>query len=276
MTGKNDHTPDHPPAPTSPPPGFVSDYLVERLAAGDLSPGRAAYVRERLAADPAGAARLARLAASDRDTLAAHPPAVAAAEIHRRLARPSAPVRGAARTRPGWWLAAPTALVVAASLVLVLRPGHPTGGGIAAGTGPARPVDDGDALKGLKPRLGVFRKGAAGIERLRDGAATRAGDELQIVYVAAGHKFGAVVSVDGGGHVTFHLPTAAGPAARLRTDGEIALPASYELDAAPGFERFVFVVGDEPFDASSVGDVARGVTAPPAGKLAVSFTVRKP
>ncbi|HEY4187094.1 MAG TPA: hypothetical protein VGP07_18605 [Polyangia bacterium] len=267
MTVKKDSTP----ATTASSSGPVSDYLVERLAVGDLPAARAAAVRDRLAGEAQGASRLAQVAASNHEILAAHPPAVAAEEIRRRLARPARTAR-----RRGWLsVLAPSAVLAATGLILVIRAGHQTNGAPAMG-GTARATDDGDTLKGLKPTLGLFRKQAGGVERLRDGAVTRAGDELQVVYVAAGHKFGAVVSVDGGGHVTFHLPNAAGPAARLRTDGEVALPAAYELDAAPGFERFLFVVGDEPFDASSLGDVARGVTAPPAGKVTASFTVRKP
>jgi hypothetical protein len=166
-------------------------------------------------------------------------------------------------------------LAAAFALVLVVR--GTTGPG-KAGSGGERLVDDsGDAIKGLNPKLRVYRKAAAGrVELLKDGAPTRAGDELQLAYVAAGHKFGAVLSVDGADRVTFHLPAVAGPAVRLRTDGEIALTSAYELDAAPGFERFVFVTGDEAFDASALVDVVRGRTPPPTGKGAVFFTVRKP
>jgi hypothetical protein len=62
----------------------------------------------------------------------------------------------------------------------------------------------------------------------------------------------------------------------LRADGETALASAYELDAAPGFERFLFVASDEAFDASALVDVAQGRTPPPAGKFTVFFTVRKP
>lgn len=59
------------------------------------------------------------------------------------------------------------------------------------------------------------------------------------------------------------------------TEGEVALPEAYELDAAPGFERFVLVVGDAPFDAAAMTEVIRGAGRPPAGTVAISFTVRK-
>ena len=65
----------------------VPDWLLERLARGELSPERAAEVRRRLEAEgDAGMARLAALEQSDQDILAEHPPAVVAAEIRRRAA----------------------------------------------------------------------------------------------------------------------------------------------------------------------------------------------
>ena len=63
------------------------------------------------------------------------------------------------------------------------------------------------------------------------------------------------------------------------------LPQSYELDEAPGFERFVFVTATAPIDASLAVAAARAVaagpdaaTAPlalPAGWAQRSFLVKK-
>ena len=65
----------------------VPDWLLERLARGELSPERAAEVRRRLEAEgEAGVERLAALERSDQEILAAHPPAVVAVEIRRRAA----------------------------------------------------------------------------------------------------------------------------------------------------------------------------------------------
>lgn len=266
-------------------PEDVSEYQLERLAAGDLTPARAASLRARLAADAEGRARLERLMASNDDILRAHPPEQMAVEIRRRLAHAAAtsPSEGV-RARSWSWSRLSVSfglpVLAAAAVVLVVARGGRLPWGAAAGHGKASAEtgadDSGDTLKGLEPSLRVYRKMAGRVERLQDGASTRAGDELQVAYVAAGHRYGAVVSADGAGHVTYHLPVAAGPAVRLRTDGETVLPSSYELDGAPGFERFVFVVGDEPFDASMLADIASGRASAPAGKVAVIFTVRKP
>lgn len=61
-----------------------------------------------------------------------------------------------------------------------------------------------------------------------------------------------VASCDAPGAVTWHLPEAPGWAAALVKDGERALAHAYELDASPGFERFVFVTADVPFDGDVV------------------------
>jgi anti-sigma factor RsiW len=241
----------------------VSDYLIERLVAGDLSAERAAEVQARLAAEPDGQARIAQLRASNEEILRAHPPAEVAEQIRRRAARPAA-VRA-----PRWLsLGVPMTLAAAFALVLVVRG--------TTGPGHAGADDVYERIKGA-PSLRVYRKAAAGrVERLQDGATTRSGDQLQLSYLASGRRFGAVLSVDGAGQVTFHLPAVAGPAVQLNSHGETALASSYELDAAPGFERFLFVTSDEPFDAAALADVARGHTPPPAGKYTVFFTVRKP
>ena len=248
----------------------VPEWLVERLAAGELPPARADEVRRRLAGEPDGAARLARIAASNDELLSAHPPAMVAAEVRRRL--DAAPKRARTRRQWGFVFGAPTLALAALGLALWMRP---TGQTKVDGKSGADTSDEGERIKGLRPSLRAYRQVGDKVERLRDGSLTHAGERLQLAYVAAGHRFGAVLSVDGTGQVTFHLP-AGGPAVEhLRPDGEVALPEAFELDAAPGFERFLLIVGDAPFDATTLADVARGVVAPPLGTVTTSFTVRK-
>lgn len=257
--------------------GPVPEWLVERLAAGELSPARADEIRRRLAAEPGGLDRLKRLADSNEEILAAHPPAAMAAEILRRVGRePVAANQRQVTPRPrrSWTLTLGTPAVAMAALLLAVwswpRPGAAPKQGGQLG------YDDGDRLKGdREPALRVYRKVGDKAERLSPGATTHAHDQLQLAYSAGGRTFGAVLSIDGAGHVTFHLPDAPGKAARLRAGGEVALTDAYELDAAPGFERFLFISGDAPFDTAVLADVVRGAAAPPVGTVSVSFTVRK-
>lgn len=66
---------------------------------------------------------------------------------------------------------------------------------------------------------------------------------MQVSYVAAGNRFGVVVSVDGRGGVTLHHPASPRDVPRVKARGETPLPYAFELDDAPGFERFFFVTG---------------------------------
>ena len=266
--------------------GRVPEYLVERLAAGDLPPARADEVRRRLALEPDGAARIEGIGASNRHILQQHSPAAVADEVRRRAGQatqlPNAASEVRSARRGGWrslGMMILPATAAAFALVLWLRSpadiGAGAGAGAGVGTGGGEAPGDTERIKGLQPSLRVYRKNAGKIERLKEGASAHAGDQLQVAYVAAGHRFGVVASVDGAGQVTYHLPAEGGRAVRLAGEGEVALPEAYELDAAPGFERFVLVVGDAPFDAAAVTNVIRGAGRSPAGTVAISFTVRK-
>jgi hypothetical protein len=110
----------------------------------------------------------------------------------------------------------------------------------------ATPPDDGIRLKGLEPHLAIFRKTNNGSEPLHPGEKARAGELLRIGYQAGGFPYGAILSVDGNGNVTRHWPASGERAGRLE-NGEALLPSSFELDEAPDFERFYFVVSKRPF-----------------------------
>ena len=89
----------------------------------------------------------------------------------------------------------------------------------------------------------------------------RPGDLLQLGYVSAGEGYGVVVSIDGRGEITRHLPAEGARAAALTPGREILLPESYRLDDAPAFERFVLVTSPRAFSVSAVLDAARAVAA---------------
>ncbi|MCX4246550.1 hypothetical protein [Paraliomyxa miuraensis] len=112
-------------------------------------------------------------------------------------------------------------------------------------------------IKGLAPHLLLHRQRGGAVEQLSDGAMARAGDLIQISYVAAGNRNGVVVSLDGAGLVTLHHPTRADVPSILVSRGQHALDHAYELDDARSYERFVFVTsGDEPLAAITVMNAA--------------------
>ena len=61
--------------------------------------------------------------------------------------------------------------------------------------------------QGLEPSLTVYRRTDRGSETLADGAVARTGDLLRLGYTAAGRRYGVILSIDGRGAVTLHLPS---------------------------------------------------------------------
>jgi hypothetical protein len=251
------------------PRAAIGDWQLERYRLGELPVGELDSVRTALATDGDLAERLARLDRSDGEILRQHPPAVISASIRTRAVSSDAGGGRRAGAPRGLTLALTAGLVLAAAGVLFL---------------PGRVPDaseDTTHVKGLAPRLFVFRKAPTGAEELPAGAAARENDVVQLAYQAAGRHFGAIVSIDGRGVVTRHLPAAGTLASPLKTGAPFALPEAYRLDDAPGFERFYFVTADQPFavdlvlTAASHPAGAEGRLALPAGLDQYSFVLRK-
>jgi len=123
-----------------------------------------------------------------------------------------------------------------------------------------RPTPEQTLIKGDAALL-VYRSRGSQVEQLQNGAIARPGDTVQLAYVRARQAYGAIISVDGAGKVTLHLPEHDGEAARLVRDTRTELPHAYELDAAPEFERFFLITSDSPFRASIALDAARKLAA---------------
>jgi hypothetical protein len=228
------------------------DWLIERLALGELDAAAAADVRQRLAAEGRDAdVAIAALGASNREILESLPPARVAAAVRERAGRKA--------KRASWLFAMPVLAAGVAALVLVARP-HTT-----TTTGHEIALEDDTRIKGLA-KVHVYKHGKAGDAKLADGALAARGDLIQLTYNAGGRgNFGALISIDGRGHVTQHLPEGAAEIApRLSAKGEVKLPSAYELDDAPAFERFFLITSDSPFAMSPVLDAARALAARPA------------
>jgi hypothetical protein len=249
----------------------VSDWLLERLAAGELPPAQATELRARLQARNEEH-RLSALWASNAEILSALPPARIVPEVERRAAihgdgaRPTVP-RG---LRPMWALSAVATCAAGLAVMLVVR---------NQGTGTPPTADEVQReiirIKGLQPSLRIYRKTASGSELVRAQAFVHRGDTLQIRYVAAGKRFGVIASIDARGQITFHLPEAPGAAVALERDGERALPHAYELDDSPGFERFVFVTSEAPFATAEIAQALKTGAALPRSLTSFELPLKK-
>lgn len=232
----------------------ISDVMLEQYSLGELSAGRQRMVRDELERGEGLRARLAAIVESDRNILAAYPPERIVPAIRERLLRKGAsPARPRANVNPLAWALPVAAMVVLLLSFFVIR---------------ERVAPEETRLKGLAPHLTVFRKTASGAEELRAGAAARRADVLQIGYTTGEAKYGVIFSVDGRGAITWHLPAGyqSGPRQSpvLETQGQVVLPSAYELDDAPGFERFFLVYASVPFEVGEVARAARALAARPA------------
>jgi anti-sigma factor RsiW len=214
----------------------IPAWQIERYRLGELPAEETAVVKEALAADADSRARLDELVADDARVLEAHPPHLIATSIRARLdaessaVSPSSPVP----LRLVGALAAAVCFVALLPAVVERRPEPET------------------RLKGLAPSLLVFRESAPQPEPLAPLSSAHEGEVVQLAYQAAGKRYGVVISIDGRGHVTRHLPRTGQQAARLETGAPVPLPEAYQLDDAPGFERFLLVTGDEAFAVDAV------------------------
>ena len=243
----------------------ISDYQLERYLLREGTDDELADLERRLADDPELAQRLAALERSNEELHRRYPPEWMRGQIELKLKR--AQGRRVQRTWSGYrlWAVPAVALILAVVAVPTLLDDQETS------EAPALRIKGGEQ----EPRLLVFRKLASGAERLQDEALAKSGDLVQLAYRSGGLQYGAILSVDGRGTVTQHLPATGAEAVPLAAQD--TLDVAYELDDAPRWERFYLVAADRRFELATVkaklavGDVALGDDI-----HLFRFTVKKP
>jgi hypothetical protein len=229
----------------------IPDITLEQYLLGELSEKEMVETKRILDEDHESRARLAALERSNREILERYPPDFMSRQIQLRLER---------RHRdPSWKLLyqfRPMTALVGTAVALVLlftvlpddfiswRPGKDASM---------------ERIKGQGPQLKLYRKTPDGSEALEDGTRVFQGDILRIGYQAAGRAHGAVLSVDGRGTVTLHLPHQGNRSVRLKNGGQVLLDFALELDDAPRWERFYFITGNAPFDIAPVLQAANRI-----------------
>lgn len=227
----------------------IPDWLLERFRVGEVTAEQRARVEQALAVDPSLAGRLAALDADSAATLEKHPPARVAAQLRQRAEQQAAPSPSTRR----WFLPA-LAMATAAALAFVLVPRQ------------AGDVDD-VRLKGSGARLSLYRLTSQGPQPLADNAPVRAGDVVQARYGLDEAGYVALLSFDALGQVTVHVPQQGQPA--TSDAGSFATQRSFELDATPGFERFVLFTSPRPLSLERLSGAAKQVATAPNPREAV-------
>lgn len=244
-------------------PSVVPQVLLERLALGELPEAEAAEVRQRLEA--AGELhRLEALQADNNEILVRYPARVMALGVASREGGVAA-----GRRRQRRWMWGMELAVIAAGVALFWPTFVPMGDYKSALRDGSLQEDGGVRIKG-DPALLVHRLTEAGPELLSDGASVAPGDTVQL-QVVPGPYVGSralVLSVDGRGGVTRHF------SGTLPEGGALALPRSFQLDAAPDFERFYLVLDTAPGDDEAlIDELAAGHK--PASHPYLSLTLLK-
>ncbi len=228
----------------------VSDVRLERYRLAELPPGARGAIDDLVAGDPTLRRRLSEMERLDREIAAAYP-AHEMAEVIRRRARQSAVEAGHATVGRHGWLV-PAGIV--ATCVCAIA--------VATAVWLSRPSGDETTIKGGEASLVIHRRVGDRSEVLGRGAMARQGDQVRIGYRAAGHPYGAILSIDGRGTLTQHLPRTGERAAALQPSGTVFLDFAYELDDAPRWEAFYFVTSDAPFDLEPVRRAIREAAGP--------------
>jgi hypothetical protein len=229
-------------------PQEVPDLILEQYRLGELPRADADRVTRLLSVDRTLRDRHDALEQSDEAFAREYRAGWLARRLQARLAAPPG---------PGIRWSMPLGLAAAAVLVLFVMPRvwiNPSRTAVVSQT-------PDDRIKGLRPALTIYRRTASGSETLADGSVARAGDLVRLGYTGAGRSYGVILSIDGRGIVTLHLPPGGDHAAPLQSGHTALLDQAYELDDAPGWERFYFVTGDTPFPVAPIVEAARKVAA---------------
>ncbi len=268
-------------------PHPIPDYLLEQYILGEVSEADRHRIDVRLETDAELVARIEAMRASNERILAYYPAKVFAAQVREKAAAANGAADGAADTPAATlgphgvptrtrgigsrmtpprrrWLTLGSALAAAAVVVLLLT--VPRDMIFTGGDEPTRVVAPTERSKGLTPALRVYKQGSdtSGARQavlLDPGSEVAEGDLLQIGYLAPGAQHGVILSIDGRGALSLHHPQTAGGSTALESDGEVLLPRAYELDDAPGFERFFLITSQQSIDVAAILKAARALAA---------------
>ncbi|MBN2051262.1 MAG: hypothetical protein JW760_12490 [Spirochaetales bacterium] len=226
----------------------IPDLFIEQLVLNELPKKN----MDRISSKTGLSKTIDALKESNEEILSMYPPEMVVPLIRQRAAKPAVKESTAKSGKLIAFLPLAAALAV---LLLVLPQVFKKD---SADTGP---VSELTRIKGAVPTLSIYKQIRGGSERLINGSEISPRDLLQIGYIPAGKRFGAIISIDGRGQVTLHFPEHINDPKDLTSGGETLLPFAYELDDAPAFERFYFVASDKDFSLSSIILSAESVAA---------------
>lgn len=229
--------------------GRIPDITLERYILNELPAARMKEIAKLIRDDPALRKHVEEINESNDSILSRHAPDTMVPRILRRASLGDPSARLAEAKRPPWKLfLIPSLAAAAVACLVVLVPLFRTG--YESILDPY--ITDVTRAKGAPVKLFVYRKTGGSAELLGNRRRVREKDLLQIAYFSAEDTHGVILSLDGRGTVTLHYPAPPSSNTAIEKNRQILLPSSYELDDAPGFERFILVTSRKPLDIRTV------------------------
>jgi hypothetical protein len=232
----------------------IPDWKLERFLLGELPEETMEEIRRIADEDTIVQARLDELKRSNQQILDEYPVERMASRIQARLLRDNAGRSTAGRRRTLRFALVPAGLVAALALAVFVLPNLPRTGNVTA--------PDVTRIKGPSAHFRLHRKTATGSELLEDECRAAEKDLVLLQYQTDQPAYGAILSVDGRGTITRHLPESGTQAVELELGGSHFLAHAYELDDAPGWEVFYFVTFPSPFTIDTVTRAVEGALGP--------------
>jgi hypothetical protein len=240
----------------------IPTWKLERFALGELPADELATLQRRMETDAELRGQLETLQADSAAILKSYPAPWMGRQVQEQLQQQVQPGADRQLGGTGWisgswarrYLIPVTAVafvaVVAVPSMFEQRDAVETDARLeSAGS---RFLTEGVRSKGTGATLYAHRRTKSGTEPLVDQSPARQGDLVRLQYDAAGASYGVILSIDGGGTVTLHLPLEGEYAAKLDDGGVVSLDTAYELDDAPRWERFFLLTGAQPFSLDAV------------------------
>ncbi|MDR1758948.1 MAG: hypothetical protein LBR60_00285 [Fibrobacter sp.] len=217
------------------------DWKLERYLLGELSPEATEEIRKREQTEDILRERLKKLRQDNEEILSLYPPEEMVPQIKSRSFQVKK--KASSRNYIPLWAAALFAIACIPGIPVIFdeiqnseRAGVVSESGIEV-----------TRIKGFAPRLEVWLKQSGEAEALANNASVKAGDEVQLRYSVAERCYGMLVSLDGNGILTAHLPENSFQAQLLEPGQMTFLDKAYRLDNAPDFEIFYLITSAEPF-----------------------------
>jgi len=239
----------------------VADVTLERYHLNELPPRERARIELLSLNDGATRLRIAALRQSNAECAARFPARDLARGIVERLAANHPPSSRSKFIRPLLGV-----VVAAAVMTLAVWPS-------------LRSSDERE--KGSAAGLSIYRDTPSGSELLADNAIARSGDRIRVGYRLAEHGYAVIVSIDGRGVISQHLPANGSQSVEIASDTAQLVDASFELDDAPDIERFFLFSSPSPFTTDTAigavrksGGRANHLTLPSSMRV-VTFSLRK-